>query len=540
MKHLVILILLIFQFTYSLAQKPKLIVGLVVDQMRNDYIYRYWDRFGEGGFKKLVNKGYYLRNAHFNYVPTYTGPGHSSIYTGTTPRFHGIIANDWYDKETGKMRYCVDDELVQSIGGSSHGGKKSPVWQLSSTLGDELKISSNGKSKVFALALKDRSAILPAGHAADAAFWYDDSTGYFISSSWYLKKLPQWLTNFNEQQLPEKYLKQGWKTLYPITSYTNSLPDENPYEKAPNKKDSPVFPYEYEKQISKKDWGILKATPYGNSITKELAIACLRNEGLGKDEYTDLLAISFSSPDIIGHSYGPRSVEIEDVYLRLDKDLEELINVLDKEVGKNQYLLFLTADHGGADIPAHLNDEDIPAGYLSSKEVAAYCKQFLYTNYGDSTLLLNCSNEQLFLKNSKNSTVSISVLEQNVSNYLLSKKGIMEAYPSEVIKNHAYYGRDPRHLIQNGYHHQRSGNIAYLMNPAWMDYGKKGTTHGVSYSYDTHVPIVFYGNSVRQGSSLQYVTITQIAPTVCDIIRLNYPNACTDSAIEKAIKKAKK
>lgn len=521
------------------SSKPKLIVGIVVDQMRNDYIYRYWDRYGNGGFKKLVNNGFYLRNAHYNYVPTYTGPGHSSLYTGTTPRTHGIIANEWYDKLIDDMVYCVEDEQVSSVGTNSKDAKRSPVKQLSSTIGDELKISSNGRSKVFGIALKDRSAILPAGHSADAAYWYDDSTGYFVTSSWYQKSLPNWLNDFNKLQLPKTYLKSNWQTLKPIESYTNSIADNNKFEKASNKKESPTFPYAYDDFIKKNNWAILKATPSGNTITKEMALTCLKNEKLGKDEFTDLLAISFSSPDIIGHSYGPRSVEMEDVYLRLDMELEDLIKQLDIEVGAGNYVLFLTADHGGADVPSHLKEEQIPADYFNEAKLENDVKLFLQKNYNDSTLLKNCSNQQLFLDENKLFKLNKADLEQKLCDFLITHKAISEAYPSNVLKNGSFEKRDIRQLVQNGFNHQLSGNIAFVLRPGWMDNLPTGTTHGAAYSYDTHVPVIFYGNSIKKGSSLNYYRITQIAPTVSDIIKINYPNGCTDDPIDKILNKEK-
>lgn len=519
--------------------QPKLIIGIVVDQMRNDYVYRYWNRYGNGGFKRLIQSGYYFKNAHYNYVPTYTGPGHSSIYTGTTPRIHGIIANEWFDKQNGVMQYCVDDDNASSVGTPSGEGKKSPHLQISSTLGDELKISSNGKSKVYGIALKDRSAVLPAGHAADAAFWYDDSTGYFVSSSWYLKTLPDWVNNFNATNLPKQYLQKGWSTLYPLESYTASLQDNNPYEKAPNKKDSPVFPYDYAKQIAASNFAILKATPYGNTITKDMAIACLKNEKLGKDDYPDILAVSFSSPDIIAHSYGPRSVEVEDVYLRLDKDLEEFLKVLDAEVGNGNYLVFLTADHGGADVPAHLHDEQIPAGYLKAEDVNKRVKLFLQQQFGDSALFLNGSNEQIFLNEKLLAKHNRENVEQQLSNFLLNITGVAEAYPSHTIKNGGFDKRDLRLLIQNGFNHKRSGNVVYTLQPAWMDYGKKGTTHGAAYSYDTHVPLVFYGSGIKSGESFSYTRITQIAPAIAEVLKISKPNGCTDDAPDKLLKKKK-
>lgn len=295
MRKFFLLILISCSFiTFSQKKAPKLVVGIVIDQMRTDYIYRYWNRFGEGGFKRLVNEGFFCKNTHYNYVPTYTGPGHSSIYTGAAPSAHGIIANDWYSKEAGKEMYCVSDAKAKPIGTTSKNGMMSPHNQLTTTLGDELKLFSNGRSKVFGVSLKDRSSVLPVGHAGNAAFWFDEETGNFVSSDWYVKELPVWLNNFNAKKLPKTYLEKGWNTLYGIETYTNSIADDNKYEKAPNKKEKPVFPYDYKTQIAANSWGILKASPWGNTITKDIAIECLKNEQLGKDDISDMLCISFS------------------------------------------------------------------------------------------------------------------------------------------------------------------------------------------------------------------------------------------------------
>lgn len=506
--------------------KPKLIVGIVVDQMRNDYIYRYWDRYGNGGFKKLINNGYYLKNAHYNYVPTITGPGHASIFTGTTPRVHGIIANDWYVKSSDKNVYCVNDSKVNSVGTTAKTGRRSPVNLLSTTIGDELKISTNGKAKVFGVALKDRSAVLPAGHTADGAFWFEDSTGNFISSSWYVKELPAWLIEFNAKNLAKMYLQKGWNTLKPIETYTNSIKDNNTYEKAYGK-EMPTFPYIYNDEKTKDKYALLKVNPYGSTITKDLAIACLKNENLGKDDITDLLTISFSSPDGVGHSFGPRSVEIEDVYLRLDLDLEELIKTLDAEVGANNYVIFLTADHGGADVPNHLLDNKIPAGYFNEAEFKTQIKQYLQKSFGDGEILLESANHQLFLNEEKMDKLNRQYIEQKLCDFLVTNEAIAEAYPSYVLKNESSNKRDVKALIQNGYNHQRSGNVVFEFRPGWMDHENTGTTHGAAYSYDTHVPIIFYGGGIEKGSSLEYITITQIAPTIADLIKINYPNGCT-------------
>ena len=541
-------LLVVFLFIFSqclLSQnnssvKPKLVVGIVVDQMRNDYIYRYWDRFGEGGFKRLINDGFYFKNAHYNYIPTYTGPGHSSIYTGTTPRTHAIIANDWHIKSSAISNYCVSDTGVKSIGCTNKNGKMSPKNQLSSTIGDELKISTNQIGKVFSIALKDRSSILPAGHAANAAFWYDEITGNFISSSWYIKELPSWVNAFNNKNFPKVYLTKGWQTLYPISSYSNSLADNNNYEASPIKKEAITFPYNYKDFIEKNDFSIIKSNPYGNTITKDLAISCLINESLGKDNIPDLLCISFSSPDYIGHYYGPRSIEAEDIYLRLDKDIEDLLNTLDEQVGKNNYTIFLTADHGGADVPNHLIDSKIPAGYIKEKYLVTEIKKFLQRSFGDSSIFENNSNEQIFLDARKINQLNLKTaeVESKLADFLITINGISEAFTSSTLKTQCFYKNDYATLLQNGYNHKLSGNVCYIYNPAWMDYSEKGTTHGAGYNYDTHVPIIFYGNGIKKGNYFQYVSITQIAPTICELLQINQTNGCiSDPLNEFFIKK---
>ena len=368
---------------------------------------------------------------------------------------------------------------------------------------------------------------LPAGHAANAAFWFDDSTGNFISSSWYMNELPAWLNNFNSKKLVNTYLEKGWSTLYPIETYTNSIADENKYEASPNKKEKAVFPYDYKTQIEKSKFGIIKATPFGNSITKDLAIECLKNEQLGKDEQTDLFCISFSSTDIVAHSYGPRAIEVEDIYLKLDKDIEELLNTLDKEVGKNNYTVFLTADHGGADVPNHLSDHKIPAGYLKEDKLAKKIKTYFQTTYSDTLLLASLSNEQIFLNEKKLVDLKLNKdeVENKLVDFLISVNGIAEAYPSKVLKNEASNKNDLRTLLQNGYNHKLSGNVCFVYNAAWMDYAEKGTTHGAGYNYDTHVPILFYGNGIKKGETFDYITITQIAPTVSELLKINQPNS---------------
>jgi predicted AlkP superfamily pyrophosphatase or phosphodiesterase len=543
MKQILVLLLLT-QTVFAQKQsgpalkQPKLLVGIVVDQMRHDYIYRYWSKYSKGGFKKLVGEGYFFRNAHYNYVPTYTGPGHASIYTGTSPATHGIIANDWFVKETGQMMYCTDDKTVKPVGTENKAGLMSPKNLLVTTLGDELKLSTGQQSKVFAISLKDRSSILPAGHSANGAFWFDGTIGKFISSSHYMSQLPAWLNDFNNRGLAKQYLTNGWQTLYSLDTYSESIADKNNYEKAPNKKDTAIFPYKYDLQLAKNDYEILKSTPFGNTITKELAIACLKAEGLGKGKQTDMLCISFSSTDYVGHYYGPRSVEVEDVYLRLDKDLEELINTLDETVGKDNYTIFLTADHGACDVPSHLKDLKIPGGYINEEELGKTLKTYCQSMYGDS-LISKMVNQQLFLNESKMVALKLDKMkvEHTLADYLLGIKGVAEAYPSDVLRYENFTDNSFKYLIQKGYNHVRSGNVAFAYNPAWMEYMPKGTTHGASYSYDTHVPVIFYGAGIPKGSSLKKVNVVDIAPTVSMMLHMSFPNGTTGKPLEELFSK---
>ena len=265
----------------------------------------FWNKYGNDGFKKLVNEGFFCKNTNYNYVPTYTGPGHAAIYTGTTPAVNGIIANDWFDSSNNKNVYCAEDNKVVGVGTTAKEGKRSPVNMLTSTISDELRISTNMKSKVIGIALKDRSAILPAGHAANASYWYDGSNGCFISSTYYMKELPIWVQEFNKKELPKKYLSQPWNTLLPIEQYTESLPDDNKYETLSKGETKPVFPHDLANLYPKNGGlGMIRGTPFGNTLTKDFAIETIKQENLGKSGATDFLAVSFSSPDYIGHYYG--------------------------------------------------------------------------------------------------------------------------------------------------------------------------------------------------------------------------------------------
>ena len=517
--------------------KPKLVVGIVIDQMRYDYIYRFWDKFGNEGFKKLVNEGFFCKNTNFNYVPTYTGPGHASIYTGTTPAINGIIANDWFDRAKLKDLYCAQDYNVIGVGTTSKEGKRSPVNMLTSTITDELRISSNMKSKVIGIALKDRSAILPAGHTANAAYWYDGSIGSFISSSYYMTELPKWVQEFNKKELPKKYLSQAWNTLLPIEQYTESLPDDNRYETLGKGELKPVFPHDLPSLYPKNGGlGMIRNTPFGNSLTKDFAIETIKSENLGKSGATDFLAISFSSPDYIGHYYGPNSIEQEDDYLRLDKELAELIKFIELQVGQGNALVFLTADHAAPEVPAYLNDLRIPAGYVREEKMVDSLKKYMIKTYGDS-LVLSFSNQQVFLNHAviDSKKLFLQQVQEDVAAFLFKFPEVSEVITASTMNN-TQFTEGVRYLMQKGYNAKRSGDVLVNYLPAYVDYMPTGTTHGSPYSYDTHVPLLFYGWNIKQGSSTEQIYITDIAATLAMMLNIQFPNGCTGKPISVLIK----
>jgi predicted AlkP superfamily pyrophosphatase or phosphodiesterase len=519
--------------------RPKLVVGIVVDQMRQEYLYRFYSKFGDGGFKRLMNDGFMLRNAHYNYAPTVTGPGHASVYTGSTPAIHGIIGNDFYDKQAKQYVNCVLDPRQKPVGNDAGNGDVSPWRLLSSTVTDELKLFTQKRSKVIGISFKDRGAALPAGHMADAAYWYDALSGKFITSTYYMAKLPDWLVKFNAQNLPNQYLNQEWKTLLPIEQYTESGPDNSPYERKINGKDRPVFPYALSQLRAKNNnFELLPATPFANDYLMEMAKATLTNEQMGKHDDTDFLCISFSTPDVIGHMMGPNAVELEDIYLRLDRDLAELLKHLDQQAGAGNYTVFLTADHAVADVPQYMKDSKMPAGYFNEEFVKAKLTEFLATYYPGRDFIENISNQQIFLnqqafqRDPKTSGIDMLIVTELIGKYLMTVDGVANYYTESTLRQAAYDEGGLRGLYVRGFHPKRSGDILISLEPAWLESGAVvGTTHGSPYKYDTHVPVLFYGFGIKKGSSMRYHPITDIAPTLSALLKIKFPSGATGQPV---------
>jgi predicted AlkP superfamily pyrophosphatase or phosphodiesterase len=519
------------------AAHPKLIVGIVVDQMRYDYLYRFSSKFGNDGFKRLMNEGFNCRNTNYNYTPTYTGPGHASIYTGTTPCAHGVIANDWYDRTIKHSLYCTEDHTVTTVGAKGKAGEMSPRNMLATTITDEVHIASMLHSKVIGVALKDRGAILPAGHTANAAYWYDAS-GAWITSTFYMNALPDWVVKFNEKKLAEKYLSKDWNTLLPIDQYTEATADNNAYETPAKGEAAPVFPHLLPSLLTTNgSLDIIRGTPFGNSLTKDFAIETIREEHLGKGPATDFLTVSFSSTDYVGHAYGPHSIELEDTYLRLDKDLAELLKYLDTELGKENVLLFLTADHAVVDVPRLLTDMKIPAGTYDHNFALDSLNKYLTKKY-NADLLQDYSNQMIYLdkKEIAKQKLEEDKIEQDVSEFMLRFNGVSSTVAANALKKGSFNTDDIRSLLQNGYQPKRSGDVMIILQPGWIDSeSQTGTTHGSGYSYDTHVPLLWYGWNIKHGSTAELIRPIDIAPTIALMLNIPFPDASTGKPIPELV-----
>ena len=550
----------------ALAQKkgaalarPKLVVGIVIDQMRYDYLYRYWDKFGSGGFRRLLGEGFSYESCHYNYVPTYTGPGHTSIYTGTTPATHGIVGNNWYERETGHAVYVTEDKTVQAVGGTAAAGQMSPRRNLTTTITDELRLATNFQSKVIGVCIKDRGSILPAGHAANAAYWYDGSSGAFITSTFYAPALPEWVNKFNAAGHAAEYLSQPWHTLLPIADYTESTPDDVPWEAAFRGEARPVFPHDLpalsatppaavravEKASGEKppaapaptrNLDLIRSTPFGNSLTADFALETLRQEQMGQRGQTDFLALSFSSTDYVGHQFGTTAIETEDTYLRLDRDLARLLDAIDKQVGKGQALVFLTADHGADQSPGFLEAHRLPGGGVGMAPLRDSVQRALVRAHGPGQWLVDLENQQVYLNRPllAQKKLDLAQVQNEVAEVLRQQAHVVQAIAATDLQRSAW----PVGLGMfqaNGFYAPRSGDVLFVLSPGWLEaYAYpvvKGTTHGASWAYDTHVPLLWWGWRVRHGESAEPVNIVDIAPTVARYLHIQEPGGCSGTPL---------
>ncbi|MEI6310641.1 MAG: alkaline phosphatase PafA [Bacteroidota bacterium] len=523
--------------TSAVPDKPKLVVGIVVDQMRWDYLYRFESKYSANGFKRLLAQGYSCENTQIPYIPTYTAPGHTCIYSGSVPALHGVIANNWYDKKIEKSIYCTDDARYSSVGDSSIAGKMSPVQLLTTSICDELKLANNFKSKVIGIAIKDRGAILPAGHSADAAYWYSGTSGRWITSTYYRTSLPSWVKASNDSLAKNYKMNDTWKTIMDLEKYSESTEDNVVWESPYKNEDKPVFVHNV-KALLEMSPDILRALPYGNKMTLDFAKNAIKGEELGKDNITDFLTVSFSSTDYIGHQFGTNSVEIEDTYLQLDKELASFITYLDVTIGKGNYLLFLSADHGAAHNATFLQTNHIPAGNMLLDSMNRKISQFVLSEFKDSTILYGLCNQEIYLNHAaiERNHLDLDDVKAKLINYVKGINGVMNAVDLENLSACTLID-NLRTSIENGYNAQRSGDIYIIFQPAWMEDFTKGTTHGSSYRYDTHIPLIWYGWNVKAGKDYSEIHMTDIAPTIASMLHIQEPNGTVGKPILGLFKK---
>ena len=480
----------------KMNERPKLVVGIVVDQMRWDYLPRYYDQFGDDGFKRLIEDGFSCDNCLINYLPTVTAIGHTSVYTGATPALHGICGNNFFID--GKSVYCCEDTTV-SIVGSNSKKPMSPHLLLSTTIGDQLRMHTDFRSKVVGVSYKDRAAILPAGRSANAAYWLDAKNVCFISSTYYMNGLPDWAKAYNNE------LKKNKKA----QELNRNIGDD----------------------------------PICGTVTTDMAIAALRGEQLGKGDVTDMLCVSYSQTDVIGHAWGTRGEHADGAYLQLDKDLARLLNALDEHVGKGNYLLFLTADHGAAHNFQWMADHKMNGGAWKVRDdvlddsLDAYLRE---TIGADLSVISDINSYRVFLNHARIKELGLEV--QKVKDVLIDYARQLPhvQFVMDFEKVNTWSVPDVlRSRALLGYHPRRSGDLLIVLEAGWYEFGRGsspvGTTHGEWNPYDAHIPLLFYGWEVEHGSTSREVHITDIAPTVCQKLHIQQPNACIGEAIVEVI-----
>jgi predicted AlkP superfamily pyrophosphatase or phosphodiesterase len=468
------------------------------------------------------------------YTPTYTAPGHACIYTGSVPAYHGIVGNNWFNTKTGKGVYCTDDSTVFTIGNNSIAGKMSPANLWATTITDELRLSNHKKSRVIGISLKDRGAILPAGHCANAAYWYD--AGKWITSSHYMENLPAWVQTYNDKNEVATIMKKDWDTL-PGVSYDVSTKDDMPYENSIRGENTVTFPHQLSAIADSNKYEAFRTTPFANTFTFDFAKLAIENEKLGGGNACDFLAVSISSTDYIGHAFGPNSVEIQDTYIRLDKDIESFLNFLDVKIGKGNYTVFLSADHGVAHIPAFLKEYHIPAGTFSEMELAKEINTQCDSVFGIKKAVRSLQNYQVYINKEEINRLGKDpeMVKAAILQLLNNKPFIVQAFELKNLFS-TTLSEPQRTMLANGYNPKRSGEIQFTLQPGYFDGGNKGTTHGLWNPYDAHIPCLFYGWGIKPGKINRETHMTDIAATLAALLKIQMPSACIGNVITEALK----
>jgi predicted AlkP superfamily pyrophosphatase or phosphodiesterase len=512
----------------------RLVVGIVIDQFRYDYLTRFEDQFVEGGFRRFLQRGANFTDNNYLHTPTYTAPGHATFMSGTTPALNGIVGNEWYDRATGREVSSVSDSKVRQLGGREGATGASPHRLIGSTIGDQLKLVTQGRAKVVGVSLKDRSAILPAGKRPNGAYWYDGNTGNFVSSTWYFGELPAWVRGFNRDHHSDKYFDRTWERLLPEAAYGRSAGDDNDYEGKDH-----LFPHSLRGKDEKPGpsfYGRFQASPFANDHLADLALAAIENEGLGKDEVPDLLTVSFSSNDLVGHAFGPHSQEVQDITLRTDRTIARLFEQIDRKVGLQHVLFALTADHGVAPVPEQVKALGY-GGRVGGSEVRRVIDKALDARYGDEEWILSTGNGNVYfdLEVIARKKVDVGTAETIAAAAVLGVPGIAACFTrSQIVTGQTPATRLAQSVVL-GFHPERNGNLVVVTEPFYLVGGSSGTSHGTPYSYDTHVPLLLLGPGVRPGWYSQSSSPADIAPTIAALLGLNPPSNRTGRILGEAL-----
>jgi len=529
------------QGAYIPPDKPRLIVGIVVEQLRFDQLERIRDNLAENGIRRLLNEGTTYRNATFGYLLTQAAPGYATINTGAEPSAHGIPSDSWYEPLKSDLLYCTRDIQVKPAGGSFESGQHSPVNLLSTTFSDEIRLASNNKSKAFGIGFKEFSAIFGAGHAGNGAYWFDEKTASWMSSSYYMEQLPGWVNDFNALRFSDKYIALTWSRLKDSSFYsmalTNSLPPEAGFNSITN------FPYDLGKMSlssgkqKERDYTLLKETPFSNSLTTDFAIRLMEQEELGVDEETDFLSIAYSATDYIGHRFGPSSDEAFDALYRLDKEIEQLLSWLNEKVGKKNVLIYFTSTHGVGEVPSILRNSRIPGGYFDQNQAIMLLRSYLNAVYGDGAWVRGYYERQIFLNRTliEDAKIPLEEIQNRVSRFMVQFSGVASAFPFHAFEANSFQNGNLR-KITNNYSPLRSGDVILILQPGWVDKGDYITNHNSPYDYDSHVPLIWYGWSVNRAVVTRKVNLADIAATLSTIVRVPLPNACSGEPLSEILR----
>lgn len=506
-------------------EKPKLVLCLIIEGLQPDYLERFQSNFSDGGFNRLKDQGKFYANAGYDYAVSMPGPNHASIVTGTTPRHHGITSKQWYDRYTKELVNCHADSKSFIVGGLEAEKGVSARHLKSSTIGDELKLSTYGNGKVVSLSLDSESAVLLAGHSADAVYWMDDVTGNWISSDYYIDWLPEWVEKFNGKKYGEFYLNNRWELLL----------DEKQYQYDQKKRVYKDYslPIELSKYKSKKQpYEVLKQTPFGNMLLKDFASEAVKNEKLGDDDVTDILLINFKgAPSLEDQHFGPFNIEMEDFYIRLDQEIEKLLASLEEKIGRQNMLTVMTGTQSTSIKPEYLENYNIPSGYFMHDRSLALLNTYLMALYGQGKWIEKYHAGQVYLNHEliENSNYNLIEMQDKTAEFLNEFTGVSAAIPAWVLGNRQY-DSGLYHKIQESYHNKRSGDVIITLAPGWVE--ENGKQEIVSGNINQRIPVCFYGWKVGRGKSTKAVFVEDIAPTLSFLMGIPLPNGSTGSPIE--------